>query len=334
VFLDGDYTGEIDVGTSGVTLGALHKWKARILNPSGANYSSGIAITANNVTLDGFCVTNCLAYGISSFGPSNTVRNCWVTYVGTAGYNGPTNGGGYGVYCKSQDYNVVESCLVEHNGSVPAYDQGIYVGGRGVIVRNCVVRFNAAFGIQFNVFSGYSDQCECYNNLCYSNAVGGGNAYEFCVDSDSGTSVGTNYFFGNTFLSRSGTVCYINRSVACFTNNIFQGGNVHGTDGTIISGNNLNNPAASNFVDPGKGLFWLTSGSSARGAAQAAICGPVDFFGNSQASVTCLGFVQYSSNLASDTRTLNPSPANPDYWLDLGRTALGPPQNLRIVSVY
>ena len=334
VFMDGNYTGEIVVGTSGITLGSLNKWKARILNPTGANYSSGISIYpsgTHNVTLDGFCVTNCLANGISSFGPNNTIRNCWVTHVGTAGYNGPYNGGGYGIYCKSQNYNVVDSCLVEYSGSVPSYDQAIYVGGTGVIVRNCVTRYNAAFGIQFNVFSGYCDQCKCYNNLCYSNAVAGGNAYEFSIDSDSGTSAGINYFYGNTFLSRNGTVSYINRAVVCLTNNILRGANYVGSYGTVRSGNNLSNPASSNFVNPAKGLFWLTSGSSARGAAQAAICGPADFFGTAQSSVSDIGAFQYNAAYTTDSRVLGPSATYPDYWLVLG-TALVPPQNLHVVG--
>ena len=337
VFMDGDYNGEISVGTSGITLGALHKWKARIRNPNGGSFTSGISVYPNgthNVTLDGFYVTDCPANGISLFGPSNTVRNCWVTHCATGGYNGPPNwGGGYGIYGKSQDYNVVDKCLVEYCGSVPSYDQAIYVGGKGVEVRNNVVRYNAAFGIQLNVFSGIVDQCKVYNNLCYSNAVLGGNAYEFAIDSDSSTGAGINYFYGNTFLSRSGTASYINNAVVCLTNNIIRGVNYTGSYGSVRSGNNLNNPASSNFVNPAKGLFWLTSGSSARGAAKTSICGPADFFGTTQSSVSDIGAFQYNGAYTTDSRVLGPSVAYPDYWLSLTATINPePPQNLRVVQ--
>ena len=80
------------------------------------------------------------------------------------------------------------------------------------------------------------------------------------------------------------------------------------------------------------GLYWLKSDSPARGAALAGICGPTNFFGVAQSSVSDVGFVQYNAAYTNDSRTLDPSPAaGADYWLDLNTTN-PPPTSLKIIG--
>lgn len=324
--LDGDYQGEFIINTNSVTVQAKNRWKARVLHSDAVANECGISAWSSNpstiygVTIDGLCVTNCLGIGIGVFGPSNTVQNCWVINCGTGGFSKS----GYGIYAKSQRATLIQNNLVEQCGSDAGYDQAIYAGGTNVVVRNNVCRRNYAFAIQLNTFTGNSDQCWVYNNLCYSNAVGGASAYEMTLYSDSNVTPKTNYFFGNTLISRTDTAFYVNYGVVFFSNNIVRGDLVAGGSGTIYSGSNLTNPQLTEFASAGTGLFWLASGSTARNAAVSSVCGPVNFFGSAQASVADLGAFQYSAAYAADARTLDPSGAGANYWavLSSGSSAL------------
>lgn len=317
----GDYylTNELVCGQSWLTIQAITKWGPRLIWTNAPIDSSAISVypaTTHHVTIDGLQVTNCLAFGISLFGPTNTVKNCWVTHVGTAGYHGPTNGGGYAIYAKSVNETLIERNLVEYNGSVTDFDEALYIGGTNIVVRNNVVRYNYAWGLHLNVFSGhFVKNAHVYNNLSYSNAVGGGTALEFTINADGGTGHQTNYIYGNIFLSRQTDCVYINRADGFFTNNIFLGGMLTGAQGTWTGGNNLTNISAANYVNTAKGLYWPAFSSSARGAARTDIFGPVDFFNTNQTSVVDIGAFQYSATRTNDSRTLDPSPdGGADYW--------------------
>jgi len=84
------------------------------------------------------------------------------------------------------------------------------------------------------------------------------------------------------------------------------------------------------FVNTNSGLYWLNASSPARGAAFITSCGPVDFFGRAQSTVTDVGAFQYNSVYASDSRVLDPSPALPDYWSLPARPP--PPAGLRALD--
>jgi hypothetical protein len=146
----------------------------------------------------------------------------------------------------------------------------------------------------------------------------------------------TNYIWGNTLVSDSTAAIWCQDGTILLTNNIiistrdgimkysnFTGDVVQGdynlgpqafTYGSgphdVLSGNQ-------NFASSANGLYWLVSGSPARNHALSGAYSPVDFFGNVQSSVNDIGAFSYNSTWSSDTRVLDPSPANPDYWMNL-----------------
>jgi hypothetical protein len=148
-------------GTSGqpTVIKAQVKWQAVIdgtLNPTGEGLASetpGSNGSANYVTFDGLKVVKAGIIGINLGGDWNAAENCWVT------------GGkhtGIGVF--GHDGTVVRNNLVEHNGSDPRLDHGIYAGGTGLVVSGNVVRYNSGSGIQM---SNDPVNCTISGNLVY-----------------------------------------------------------------------------------------------------------------------------------------------------------------------
>jgi hypothetical protein len=312
--MDGFYPADQTFNTAYLTVKAVNKWGAIFTNGTAGGGFALYPSPAHHIIVDGLCITNCQGPGIlAAYGTNNTFRNLWIKKTGLAG-----TGTGDGLYAKDQANIIVENCLIELCGARQGFHHGIYIGGTNCIVRNNVVRSNYAFGIQLNVTTGFIDQCQVYNNLCYSNAAGGSAVYELAMSSDGGSGSGTNFVFNNTFRSRDTTFAYVSRNTVQFTNNIysFNGDVSLGTAGVARLGSNLGTSSSTNFVDVTKGLWWLSSNSAARNIANLNSIPPIDFFGTNQTSITDVGAFQYSAAQAADTRTLAPSPAaGANYWL-------------------
>jgi hypothetical protein len=304
-----------------LSLKALVKWTAMITNNSGGDgiyISSGV----NNVVIDSLQIGYNGDRGIACVGGYATFRNCWIHH----NYS-------QGILCPYQPSTIVDSCLIEWNGwgqpSPPTSPQhGIYLNGTNCIVRNNVIRYHESWGAQIygsdSAPLNVSMECKIYNNLFYGNGAGltvwAYGPY-------------TNYVFGNTICNNTKYGFVANYGTIMVTNNIVLGnpsGNlVQGADGSstwyydynlsTASLSPYNGPhdvasSAANFANIGNGLYWLVSGSPARGKALAGVYGPPDFFGNTESSVSDIGAFQYNATLTGDTRVLDPSPANPDYW--------------------
>lgn len=345
MLMDGNYTGGgYNITTRGQTLRAINKWKAVIYYPLG----NGFNINGPNVTIDGLQLDHAYVAGImiNPGGNNTTIRNCWIHHAARGDPNAVGNSDGSykgsGIYGSAYALsNIVEYSLIESNGVWNGRDHGIYISGTNQIVRNNVFRYNWAFGIQLEPGQDATacDNCQVYNNLVYGNGLGPsgsgtGAPRGHCVTLWATTGVNycntTNYVYDNTFIGLGGfpTVDIWN-GTWCLTNNIILGNVINNEDVAIIrcdynlstvSLSPFNGPhdvvsSTPNFVNPANGLYWLTSGSPARNRALSTLCGPVDFFGNAQSSVRDIGAVQYNATSAGDTRDLDPSPADPDYWL-------------------
>lgn len=349
IAMDGTYTTPITISMANLTLRAQNKWTA-ILRPTSSGH--GIVVTGSGVTIDGMQVDKSWSDNIKVQAANVTIRNCWIQRAGRGNPNAVPNSdasySGQGIYT-SQNNTIVEYNLIELNGIWNGHDHGIYMSGTNSIIRGNVFRHNWAYGIQ--IYTGYTSQrctgIHMYNNLIYANGVynGGQNAVTIWSSATGISESLTNYFYGNTVIG--GTNMYVilaGNGTLCVSNNLILGppndgyviqmaaapatiicaynllhGPLHSGNGVVNAGNNI---IASDvhFVNPNNGLFWLAADSPARGKALAGAAGPVNFFGDAQSSVTDIGAFQYNAAYASDTRVLDPSPANPDYWAVLTGT--------------
>jgi hypothetical protein len=333
IAMDGVYSsaGGFDI-VSGYcrNLRAQNKWRA-VLTGSTA-YSQLNLYQVNYCVVDGICITNASNNGISISGDGGvgchytTIKNCWIKDNGWHGIAAGSAG---------NSDNIVENCLIElsKHGDYPASTNrgyALYIMGPNNIVRNNVFRNNSGAGLHYYTGSNgaYQNNTWIYNNLTYGHTKTG--AYGgLLVTGENG---GTNYIYGNTILDgvmvHDGTVCITNNIILPNPNypttpiyrdtptpTVLAGYNL-GTVAFNVGGvNNLvTNWAALGFVNTNQGLYWLSSASAARNRAKSDRCGPVDFFSSAQASVFDIGAFQYSATLAGDTRVLDPSPVNPDYW--------------------
>lgn len=291
------------------TIRSQRKWEAIIQDsPSHGIYIGDGTI---NVVIDGIQVKGAAIDGIK-VGSFATVRNCWIHHSTSQGISAFGTRG-----------TLLERNLIEHNGTDPMFDHGIYLNGTNSVVRCNVIRWNKCYGCQF-----YSDapsstaDCQFYNNLVY------GNFNALTVWSPTGQ---TNYVFNNTLLSDR-YVLRVSSGVLCVSNNILLGPSPRRTfdvgDGAVVRADynlvsSLGRRRGSHdvladrpgFVNPDQGLFWLSADSPARGMASQVIRPPVDFFGQEQKGMLDAGAFQYHPVLRSDTEVLDPSPAMPDYWL-------------------
>jgi hypothetical protein len=332
--MPGAYSGPIIIynvnGTAQnpMTIRSQVKWKAVIANSTNHGIALGFTPFVNYLVMDGLCVSNSARDGIGLAGQNCTVRNCWVTGSHHLGIN---------VSNPNCSNNIIENNLIELSGGgvwdgvVGHRWHGIYISGPNNIIRNNVVRHNAGYGI--HLYTGYSMTWQ-NNNLIYNNLTyGHTNFYGVTIWGavDGGALPGTNCLFGNTILDgvslSYGAVCITNNIIlpsVIFPSSAITYSEIHPP--TVYADYNLSTYAITptgahdvvvstvGFVNPGNGLCWLTANSSARGAANRNVVPPVDFFGNSQSSVTDIGAFQYKATLAGDIRVLDPSPANPDYW--------------------
>lgn len=337
--LPGNYqSNELDIyngalsGTSGhpAILKSTVKWGAIF-----ANSANGGGIDINNVqwlVIDGLVIRGAkLGTGLG-LGSSNLVaRNCWVADNWQQGIL--TNGVN----------NLIENCLVENNGLQAAgqptvhFYHGIYFqGSNGVIRNNVIRRNNNGYGIQFATSQSglLQSNVQIYNNLIYGHPRFGAIlwARDDTGGSGSGT-LGTTFFFNNTVLDgidvRWGVHTIYSNIILpslAFPGNAIQVVNDPALT-TVVEDYNLGSgpmgyggvhdvvAVTPGLVNIAKGLGWLTVTSAARAAANPSNIPPVDFFGNVMASVSDIGFAQYTFTLASDNRTLDPSPVGgADYW--------------------
>lgn len=337
--LDGTYVGagggRIAPTISGTAasptfLRAVNKWKAIVDHSS----QEGIAFTGvvTNLVIDGLKIQYSASDGVASFaGVTNlVVKNLWVVSNQLNGVNFSQSG---------QSYNVIDSCMIEHNGLTPGND-GITVGGLGHVVRNSVMRYNSANGLSlFTSAAGNMPHlCQFYNNLTYGNGRG---ATIWNAVND-GSSPGTNYVYNNTFsdgLQISYGYCGITNNIilpaAAFPSNpidysigvrtplgVWQDYNLstanwvsygfpffhEGTQDQTSSDLKLRNTA--------NGLYWLTQQSPVFGAQS--VFGPVDFFSTPQTIVNIVspypqGFYKFAYNVSGDVRNLVTTNF-PNYW--------------------
>jgi hypothetical protein len=265
----------------------------------------------SNVVIDGLQVAGAGIDGVK-VGSFASVRNCWIHHSAGQGISAPRTQG-----------TLLERNLIEHNGTDPVFDHGIYLSGTNDVVRCNVIRWNKCYGCQFYADPPASSaECQFYNNLVY------GNRNALVVWSPTRQ---TNYVFNNTLLSDR-YVLRANGGILCATNNLLLGSSVRrilsaDNGGAIRADHNLISAAGRRrgdhdvmvmhpgFVNANHGLFWLLADSPARGMAVERVMRPVDFFGRGQERVLDVGAFQYRAYLTSDNRVLDPSPAIPDYWL-------------------
>ena len=316
--LPGIYSAPVVVELSGTAdsptvIRSRLKWDAILQNSPG--HGIYIADGVTNVVIEGFQVTGAGIDGVK-VGSFATVRNCWIHHSKRQGI------AAHGVRQTTIEYN-----LVEHNGTDPTLDHGMYLSGTNIVVRGNVIRWNKTYGCQIYADPPSSSaNCQFYCNLLY------GNRDALTVWSPTRQ---TNYVFNNTLISDR-YVLIADYGTLCLTNNILIGARrqqiLSAEDGATIAADynlttipgktrGLHDVVASGpgFVNPSAGLYWLRSDSPAWGSAAERIAPPVDFFGRKQTKVLSMGAFEYRSRLVKDTRVLDPSPARPDYWLsDVG----------------
>lgn len=312
--LPGSYNEAVIVELSGTAarptlIRSRRKWDAVIQgSPSHGIY---IADGVTNIVLDGLQVAGAAIDGVK-VGSLATVRNCWI--------HGCTR---QGISAHGTRQTIIEYNLVEHNGTSPMFDHGMYVSGTNLVIRGNVIRWNRTYGCQIYADPPASSaDCRFYCNLVY------GNRDALTVWSPT---LQTNYVFNNTLISDR-YVVIADGGVLCVTNNILVGLQprqiLSGEDGakiwedynlTTVTGLRLGPhdvvAADPGFVNQAAGLFWLRPDSPAWGSAAEGMALPVDFFGRKRSRVLCIGAFQFSGQLTHDTRVLEPSPACPDYWL-------------------
>ncbi|HLP78572.1 MAG TPA: right-handed parallel beta-helix repeat-containing protein [Candidatus Paceibacterota bacterium] len=312
--LPGTYSEPVVVELSGTAerptvIRSQRKWEAVLKGSS--EHGIYVADGVSNVVIDGFQVVGAAIDGVK-VGSFATVRNCWIR-----------RSAHQGIAAHSTRGTIIEHNLVEHNGTDPTFDHGMYLSGTNLIVRGNVIRWNKTYGCQI-----YADppagsaNCQVYCNLVY------GNRDALTVWSPAGQ---TNYVFNNTLISER-YVVIADYGMLCVTNNILVGDKgrmilsaEHGarirTDYNLtpVPGKQRGShdviASDPGFLKPQAGLFWLRRNSPALGMAAERMRPPVDFFGRQLPKVLGVGAFQYQSRFVNDSRVLDPSPENPDYWL-------------------
>lgn len=346
--MPGTYTNQIIIRTDNTTFTTqAGKWSVKI---------KGWGATGNSISvwppprtgaiIDGLEVDHSPSEGIQLYASNSIIRNCWIHDSGAVA--GVNIGSGV-VFNRAYYSNIVENCLLENNGYSMGFDHGIYAAGTNCIFRNNVCRGNRGLGISLYMGDGGINGCQIYGNLIYSNAgrVDLGKAWQLGVNNVHATTIAvTNWVFGNTIIGTNQYLLFVQYGAVGYTNNILicPSGNAFdvGTSGTVFGDYNLAKQAlltagahdvisaTYGFVNSGHGLYWITSASAGKGHALATVYGPVDFFGNTQSSVSDIGAFQYSPAYAGDMRVLDPSSiAGANYWI-FPLILPSAPTNLRI----
>jgi hypothetical protein len=311
--LPGDYTEPIIIERSGpnghpTTIRSLRKWEAILQKTTSHGIYTSDGVT--NVVIDGLQIAHAGIDG-AKVGSYVTVRNCWIHHATHQGISAHRTCG-----------TIVEFCLIEHNGTDPEFDHGVYMSGTNDIVRCNVIRWNKTYGCQIYYDPPASSaECQFYNNLVY------GNKNALTVWSPAGQ---TNYVFSNTLISTN-YVLIADFGTLGATNNILLGAKWHRAvsleDGARLRADcNLILPSVRTTgphdvvaFDPGlisvvDGLFGPARGSPARGRAAAGMVPPMDFWGRRERVLTDIGALQYRPYLSSAQHPPVVSAAGIDYW--------------------
>ncbi len=170
-------------------LRSQNKWGAKF---SGAS-SYGLQITnANGVTLDGIAITNATGNGLMVWGGTNhTLKNLWLS-----------GSGDHGIEATNVLDMTLEMSLLENNGNTANTDCGASLAGTNIVLRGNVARGNYWLGLRlYSPTSKPLSGSRTYNNLVYSNAVGGSTAQVGGVGIYPQSSAMTNWLYGNTVVS-------------------------------------------------------------------------------------------------------------------------------------
>ena len=252
------------------------KWKAMILGAEVHGISNGDA--CDWVVVDGFEVMGAGYDGIKMNGNHNVVRNCWVHHNASMG-----------IGSHDQVGTVIESNLIEFNGSHIQFHHGVYASGDGLTVRNNVVRHNAGFGL--HLYSSIKNSVVA-NNLVYGQAVKPG-IIVACADDG-----GNNVVVNNTVVSNNVAISVWQPSNELIVNNILVADeavlSVQGDQSKVRADYNLCLPesrfqgphgiaADPMFVYPSRGVYWLRPGSPAIGKGAPEYAPESDFWGHPRA---------------------------------------------------
>lgn len=298
----------------------------------------------DNVKVEEYCnfntIQNCWIHHAGRGNPN------WVTNTGA-------NFSGQGLYMTGFTYgNLFQNNLSENNGAWIGHDHGIYLSGTNHIVRNNVFRYNLAYGIQLynDSVNNCCKDIKVYNNLVYNNGWWMNKPFDgrclavytsgyatlpftnyiynntfICDKAPSGANgylvdmVGTVFFINNILLSPNGFDVYNSRPATAwldynlFTNKPNFLTNTSAQQYVVDGGHNRYNVSSAGFLNPANGLYWLNSTSYARNMALGYYCGSIDFFSNPQTNVFDVGFSQYNTTYAGDTRNLSIT-NGANYW--------------------
>ena len=162
VFKPGTYTGQINLyeqhkGTpqKPTVLKSEQKLKAVLHGSLGHNIY--VHRGCEWVIIDGFESSGAKINGIKSNADYTIIRNCWIHH-----------NAGQGIGAHSVTGSVFERNLIEYNGSHLQFDHGIYADGDNLIIRQNVVRFSSARGLQLAGKSQLKNSL-ILNNLIYGN---------------------------------------------------------------------------------------------------------------------------------------------------------------------
>lgn len=348
IFLDGLYnnvTFTIHQITN-TTFRSLNKWGAVFENSAGNGisiFNSG-ASTSSGISIIGFKVLNAAGHGIFIQCNSNcVVWDCWLNGVGTAGIHSGISAVDGTVGQEGTLNMLYWDNLIENVGNTAnaKFDHCMYVSGTNITISDNVTRYATGNGIQINDNTNLlgSTNINIFNDLSYNNARA-----QIILSSSFGR-VGaniigctlfnqTNYVLANSNTNSAIGINVVNGTCTVGISNcvlIGGGGTLYENIGTKVVNNDYNIfmrsdnlPAAAHniqvangngmFVNTNAGLFWPATGSAAIGAAFPSMASAHDFFGVPQASVSDIGAFQYNSTYATDSRTLDPSGSNPNYW--------------------
>ena len=328
-------------------------WTVRLTGGTGGGLAASTApgFATDYVDIDGIeSCTNAGGDGIS-IGAFSTVTRCWVHHNAQNGINS-SNG-----RCRD---NIFGLNLLEYNGtdfSYPFHYHNIYVYGANNIFTNNVSRYDGA-GHGAIFYSQQDTTTSTTNNIIANNLIYGNTNANYGLSVWSGTilndgsgpvvSPGPNYVFNNTILDsiliEAGNPCISNNIInPCPGNSALEIGGlfppvsissdynagiatIHSDPHEVVT-----TWAGLAFVNTNRGLYWLQSGSTARGVAKTTIHLAYDFFGTAVSTWPDIGAFQYTSHYAADTRTLDPSPqTGAPYWASL---SAGTPPSISVNPV-
>lgn len=111
------------------------------------------------VIIDGFYIRGAAMDGLKTNADFTVFRNCWIS-----------NSTGMGISGHGANNLVIEKNVVEFNGRHIQFNHGIYVSGDNIIIRQNVIRYNAARAISLWGRSGMNaTNTVVENNLIYGN---------------------------------------------------------------------------------------------------------------------------------------------------------------------